>query len=95
MASVRFTDLVALQEQLRREIPQDTLKVARSGDDKLVRRPLSPHLQVYRWPVSMVLSIGHRVAGVELSVGALLMTWWLVAASISEAAFEPVQHFMV
>lgn len=74
--------------------PQDTLMMARTSDGKLVHRPLSPHLQVYRWPVSMVLSIGHRVTGVGLSVGALLMTWWLVAASISEAAFEPVQRFL-
>ena len=74
--------------------PQDTLMMARTSGGKLVHRPLSPHLQVYRWPVSMVLSIGHRVTGVGLSVGALLMTWWLVAASISEAALEPVQRFL-
>ena len=72
---------------------RDALMVARRSDGKLVSRPLSPHLQIYRWPVSMVLSIGHRVTGVGLSVGALLMAWWLVAAAASESAFAAVQGF--
>ena len=72
----------------------DALMVARRSDGKLVRRPLSPHLQVYRWPVSMVLSISHRVTGVGLSVGALLMAWWLLAAATSDAAFAMVQGFL-
>ncbi len=73
---------------------RDALMVARTSDGKLVRRPLSPHLQVYRWPVSMALSISHRVTGVGLSVGALLMTWWLVAAAASDGAFATVQGFL-
>jgi succinate dehydrogenase / fumarate reductase cytochrome b subunit len=73
---------------------RDALLVARKSDGKLVRRPLSPHLQVYRWPVSMVLSIGHRITGVALSLGALLMTLWLVAAAASEPAFTTVQDFI-
>ena len=73
---------------------RDALMVARRSDGKLVRRPLSPHLQVYRWPVSMALSISHRITGVGLSVGALLMTWWLVAAAASESAFATVQGFL-
>lgn len=73
---------------------RDGLMVARRSDGRLVRRPLSPHLQVYRWPVSMVLSISHRITGVALSVGALLMTWWLVAAAASESAFATVQEFL-
>lgn len=46
-----------------------------------VERPLSPHLQVYRWPITMVLSILHRVTGVGLGLGTLLLTWWLAAAA--------------
>lgn len=72
----------------------DPLMVGRKSDGKLVHRPLSPHLQVYRWPVSMMLSIAHRVTGVGLAVGALLMTWWLVAAAASEGAFATVQGFL-
>ena len=73
---------------------RDALMVARNSDDKLVRRPLSPHLQVYRWPISMALSISHRVTGVGLAVGTLLFTLWLVAAAISDQAFASVQWFL-
>jgi succinate dehydrogenase / fumarate reductase, cytochrome b subunit len=73
---------------------RDALMIARNSEGKLVRRPLSPHLQVYRWPLSMALSIGHRVTGVAISVGTLLLTWWLVAAAGSDSAFETVQWFV-
>ena len=73
---------------------RDALMVARNSDGKLVRRPLSPHLQVYRWPISMALSILHRASGCALGVGTLLMTWWLVAAARSEASFASAQWFM-
>lgn len=45
-------------------------------------RPLSPHLQVYRWQITMLTSILHRATGIVLSVGALLLTCWLVAVAI-------------
>ena len=73
---------------------RDALLMGRRSDGKLVERPLSPHLQVYKWPVSMALSISHRATGVGLSVGALLMTWWLVAAASSDSAFATVQGFL-
>lgn len=73
---------------------RDALMVARNTDGKLVRRPLSPHLQVHRWPISMALSILHRASGIALGVGTLLMTWWLVAAARSEASFATAQWFM-
>lgn len=72
---------------------RDALMVARTSDGTLVRRPLSPHLQVYRWPVSMALSICHRITGVGLAIGSLLMTWWLVAAATSDSAFATAQGF--
>lgn len=73
---------------------RDTLLVARRSDGRIVTRPLSPHLQVYRWPISMALSIAHRATGIALSVGTLLMTWWLVAAAASDHAFAMVQGFL-
>ena len=42
-------------------------------------RPLSPHLQVYRWQITMTMSILHRVSGVVLTVGAFGFAWWLLA----------------
>ena len=44
-------------------------------------RPLSPHLQIYRWQLTSVLSILHRATGVALAVGGILLVWWLVAAA--------------
>jgi succinate dehydrogenase / fumarate reductase cytochrome b subunit len=41
-------------------------------------RPLSPHLQVYRWQITMVMSILHRATGIALTVGAFGFAWWLV-----------------
>jgi succinate dehydrogenase / fumarate reductase cytochrome b subunit len=73
---------------------RDALMIARNSEGKLVHRPLSPHLQVYRWPISMAMSIVHRVTGVALGVGTLLLTWWLVAAAGSDDAFDRAQWFM-
>jgi succinate dehydrogenase / fumarate reductase, cytochrome b subunit len=73
---------------------RDAQMIARNSEGKLIRRPLSPHIQVYRWPVSMVLSILHRVTGCALGVGTLLLTWWLVAAASSDDVFDRAQWFM-
>jgi succinate dehydrogenase / fumarate reductase cytochrome b subunit len=57
-------------------------------------RPLSPHLQVYRWQLTSVLSILHRATGVALSVGAILLVTWLGAASDGPGPYAAVQHFI-
>jgi len=57
-------------------------------------RPLSPHLQVYRWYFTMALSIGHRVSGVGLALGLVLLTWWLLALASGPEAFATVQAVM-
>lgn len=57
-------------------------------------RPLSPHLQVYRWYFTMALSIAHRVTGSALAVGLLLLTWWLVALASGPESFGTVQAVM-
>ena len=51
-------------------------------------RPLSPHLGIYKWPVTMTVSILHRVTGGALYFGTLLIAWWLIAASTSQVSFE-------
>jgi len=56
-------------------------------------RPLSPHLQVYRWQLTSVLSILHRLAGIALSLGTILLVWWLVAAAEGPHAFGRAQAF--
>ena len=54
-------------------------------------RPLSPHLQIYKFPLTAILSILHRITGVALAVGTLLLVWWLIAASIGPGYFNTVQ----
>jgi succinate dehydrogenase / fumarate reductase cytochrome b subunit len=54
-------------------------------------RPLSPHLQIYRWYFTMALSIAHRATGIALAVGLVLLTWWLLALAHGPDAFAVVQ----
>ncbi len=54
-------------------------------------RPLSPHLQVYRPQITSVLSITHRLTGVVLALGALVLVYWINAAAYGPAAFDQVQ----
>ena len=73
---------------------RDALMVARASDGRLVRRPLSPHLMDYRLDFTTVLSGLHRITGLGLGIGTLLLTWWLVAAATSADAFATVQGFI-
>jgi succinate dehydrogenase / fumarate reductase, cytochrome b subunit len=73
---------------------RDALMVARASDGRLVRRPLSPHLMDYRLDFTTVLSGLHRITGLGLGIGTLLLTWWLVAAATSAEAFDTVQGFI-
>jgi succinate dehydrogenase / fumarate reductase cytochrome b subunit len=50
-------------------------------------RPLSPHLQIYRWYLTMALSIGHRASGVALAFGLVLLAWWLLALASGPEAY--------
>jgi succinate dehydrogenase / fumarate reductase cytochrome b subunit len=54
-------------------------------------RPLSPHLQIYRWYLTMALSIGHRVTGIGLALGLVLLTWWLLALASGPEDFATVE----
>ena len=56
-------------------------------------RPLSPHLQIYRPMLTMVMSILHRITGAALYFGIILLVWWLSAAAISDSYFDLVQGF--
>lgn len=58
-------------------------------------RPLSPHLQVYRWGPHMLASILHRATGVGLATaGIALLFWWLGAAAYGPAAYETFRGFI-
>ena len=57
-------------------------------------RPLSPHLEIYRPQITSMLSILHRITGVALTVGALCLVWWFLAAATSEEYFELANGFL-
>jgi succinate dehydrogenase / fumarate reductase cytochrome b subunit len=63
------------------------------ADSKATERPLSPHMQIYRWPLPMAMSILHRITGGGLYVGTLLMAWWLIAAGSGPNAYGRVGAF--
>ena len=63
------------------------------ANDKSAARPLSPHLQIYKPMLTMMMSIMHRITGVGLYFGIILLVWWLTAASISDSYFDFVQGF--
>jgi succinate dehydrogenase / fumarate reductase, cytochrome b subunit len=58
-----------------------------------IERPLSPHLQIYRWTWTMTMSIFHRITGVANYLGTILVAVWLLAMATSPRAYELVQSF--
>jgi succinate dehydrogenase / fumarate reductase cytochrome b subunit len=56
-------------------------------------RPVSPHLGIYRWRITMTLSILHRASGIVLYTGALGLTYWLVALALGPHSFAMARWF--
>ena len=56
-------------------------------------RPLSPHLQIWRPTLTMTMSIVHRITGMGLYFGMVLVAWWLFAASAGPNAYASVEGF--
>lgn len=56
-------------------------------------RPLSPHLTVYRWTLTMAMSIVHRATGVALYAGTILLVLWLLSAAIGGGFYEGFRWF--
>ena len=57
-------------------------------------RPLSPHLGIYRWEISNTLSILHRMTGVMLSIGALVLVGWLVSVVSGYDAYSRLNSLL-
>ena len=57
-------------------------------------RPLSPHLGIYRFTLTMAMSIAHRITGAGLYLGALMLAWFLLAASMDASAFAYFTGFI-
>jgi succinate dehydrogenase / fumarate reductase cytochrome b subunit len=57
-------------------------------------RPLSPHLQIYRPQLTSVLSITHRATGVALSLGTMVLLYWLQAVARGPETYAAAQEFL-
>jgi succinate dehydrogenase / fumarate reductase cytochrome b subunit len=68
--------------------------MAEANTPRLRNRPLSPHLQIYRLPLTMMMSGFHRISGAGLYFGILLVAWWLVAVAVGPNAYATVELFM-
>ncbi len=66
----------------------------KQGQSLEARRPLSPHLTVYRPMMTMMMSIAHRITGGALYVGTLLLVWYLFAAAEGGSAFAFASWFL-
>ena len=55
------------------------------------KNPLSPHLQIYRWHLSMILSITHRIIGVVNSVALILICLWTISFLFGEENYEIIK----
>ena len=53
-----------------------------------MENPLSPHLQIYRWQITSVISILHRISGVVTSFGSVVLVIWLLSIGIGEETFK-------
>jgi len=60
---------------------------------KHIERPLSPHLGIYKWQITMVMSILHRMTGVFLSLGLLMLTCWLLALAAGGEQYSQIMDF--
>jgi succinate dehydrogenase / fumarate reductase, cytochrome b subunit len=56
-----------------------------------IERPTSPHLQIYRLTITMVMSGLHRITGMALYFGTVLLVWWLIAVASGPNAYASVQ----
>ena len=74
---------------------REATMVGRRTDGSPIRRPLSPHLQVYdMFQLTSALSIAGRITGAAWVVGLVVLVWWLVAAASGPSAFAQVQWFL-
>ncbi|WP_375606014.1 MULTISPECIES: succinate dehydrogenase, cytochrome b556 subunit [unclassified Bartonella] len=57
---------------------------------RIKERPRSPHISIYRWTITMAMSIAHRITGMALYVGTVFLAVWLIAIACGEETFRTV-----
>ena len=58
------------------------------------KNPLSPHLQIYKWQISSLLSITHRIIGVVNIIAITLICFWSISLLLGEANYEIINHLL-
>lgn len=64
------------------------------GDSNNNNRPLSPHLDIYQYQITWTVSIMHRLTGIAMMVGLLLITAWFLSAAFSKELFSVINNFL-
>ena len=57
------------------------------------KNPLSPHLQIYRWHISSLLSITHRIVGIVNIIAITLICIWTISLLFGEQNYEVIKNF--
>ena len=58
------------------------------------KNPLAPHLQIYRWQISSLLSIAHRIIGVVNTIVVTLICFWIISLLFGQANYETTKFFL-
>jgi len=58
------------------------------------KNPLSPHIQIYRWHISSLISISHRITGIINIVAITLVCFWIASLLLGEANYEFTKIFL-
>lgn len=65
-----------------------------SSSQRPVSRPMSPHLQIYKLPLPAIMSITHRMTGIFLSIGTLILTAWVVSMAMGAESYAQMNHYL-
>ena len=58
------------------------------------KKPLSPHIQVYRWHISSLVSISHRITGIVNILAITIVCFWIASLLLGEASYENINIFL-
>ena len=56
--------------------------------------PLSPHIQIYRWHISSLVSISHRITGIVNISGITTICFWIFSLLLGESSYELIKLFL-
>lgn len=86
-------DPAGLRSRILEIEEQDVSSAHNASRPSSANRPLSPHLQIYKFIPTMIMSVLHRATGIALYGGTLLVAWWLISAAVGPAYFDFVTGF--